>query len=316
MEEKFEWLPTESAPKLYPMNIYKGYLYFEDGKSVYIPSSIIAHNGWGNEGSTHVQGEDMKPIPVKLELTWASFTENKFYKGSWDLPKDKMRKLFKEGVVNYDTRKRETYKQIVVGCAPGGVVVVWMNGAGNQVEIGRYQAKETQIEMRDYVPENPTITQKEYFDITNEVPEALENIKKRGGVEFGLWDSYRKKYTWRTNIEIPRFTFDDAVLEMFNGEREDIFDERLIKNEFKERAIPKLLDFIIADSKGRRIVFEFKYLNEEEIMGLFKQADPKQSIEIILRMKGDLTDRSLIFKQGDKEIPIKNIDLNNMWAYD
>ena len=34
MEEKFEWLPTESAPSLYPMNIYMGNLYFEDGGSV------------------------------------------------------------------------------------------------------------------------------------------------------------------------------------------------------------------------------------------------------------------------------------------
>ncbi|MCW3169056.1 DUF2931 family protein [Chryseobacterium sp. 09-1422] len=46
-EEKFEWLPTESAPLLYPMNIYKGYLYFEDGGSVYIPCSGSARNGWG-----------------------------------------------------------------------------------------------------------------------------------------------------------------------------------------------------------------------------------------------------------------------------
>ncbi|OBW39363.1 hypothetical protein AB670_04297 [Chryseobacterium sp. MOF25P] len=316
MEEKFEWLPTESAPELYPMNIYKGNLYFEDGKSVYIPSSLIAHNGWGNSGSTHTQGEDLKPVPVKLEITWASFTENKFYTGSWDLPKEKMLKLFQEGVVWYGTRKKETYRQILVGCAPGGVVVVWMRGAEQQVEIARFQARETKIAMSDYVPENPSITQKEYFDISKEVPEALENIKKKGGIQYGLWDSYRKKYTWRTRIEIPNYTFDNTSYEMFNGEMEELFDESLKKNEFKERAVPKLLDFIIADAQGKRTVWEFKYLDEEEIMGLFKQANPNIPIEIVLRMNKDFTNRSLIFKQGEKEIPIKKIDLDNMWEYE
>ncbi len=32
-------------------------------------------------------------------------------------------------------------------------------------------------------------------------------------------------------------------------------------------------------------------------------------------MNEDLSNRKLIFKQGDKEIPIKKIDLDNMWEY-
>ena len=316
MEEKFEWLPTESAPSLYPMNIYVGNLYFEDGGSVYIPCSLVAHNGWGNDGSTHTQGEDLKPVPVRLEVTWASFTENKFYTGSWDLPKEKMLKLFKEGVVWYRTRKKETYKQILVGCAPGGVIVVWMRGAGSQVEIGRYQAHETHIAMSDYVPENPTISQKDYFDTSKELPEVSENIKQKGGVEYGLWDDYRKKYTWRTRIEIPNHSFDNTSYEMFNGEKEELFDESLKRNELKERAVPMMLDFIISDSKQKRVVLEFKYLDEEEIMGLFKQAKPNKPIEIVLRMNEDLSNKRLIFKQGEKETLIKKVDLENFWDYE
>ena len=316
MEEKFEWLPTESAPSLYPMNIYVGNLYFEVGGSVYIPCSGSAHNGWGNDGSTHTQGEDLKPVPVRLEVTWASFTENKFYTGSWDLPKEKMLKLFKEGVVWYRTRKKETYKQILVGCAPGGVIVVWMRGAGSQVEIGRYQAHETHIAMSDYVPENPTISQKDYFDTSKELPEVSENIKQKGGVEYGLWDDYRKKYTWRTRIEIPNHSFDNTSYEMFNGEKEELFDESLKRNELKERAVPMMLDFIISDSKQKRVVFEFKYLDEEEIMGLFKQAEANKPIEIVLRMNENLSNKRLIFKQGEKETPIKKVDLENFWDYE
>ena len=315
MEEKFEWLPSESAPKLYPMNIYNGHLFFEDGNSVYIPCSALAHSGWGNIGSTHVVGDDFKPVPVRLEVTWASFVENKFYTGSWALPKEKMTKLFKEGVVNYKTKKKSRYSRIKVGLAPGGVAVVWMYGEGNQVEIGRYQAKETQVSMKDFVPNNPTISQEEYMDMSVRCPEAIENIKQKGGIEFGLWDTYRKKYNWRTNIDIPNYTFENSSMEMFNGEREDLFDEALLKNEFKERAIPDYLSFIITNPKGKHYVFEFKNIDETEIFNLFKQVDATKPIEIVLKMNEDLSNRRLVLKQEDKEFPITKIDLDNMWEY-
>ena len=131
----------------------------------------------------------------------------------------------------------------------------------------------------------------------NFLPEFSENIKQKGGVEYGLWDDYRKKYTWRTRIEIPNHSFDNTSYEMFNGEKEELFDGSLKRNEFKERAVPMMLDFIISDSKQKRVVFEFKYLDEEEIMGLFKQAKPNKPIEIVLRMNEDLSNKRLIFKK-------------------
>lgn len=314
MEEKFEWLPSESAPSLYPMNIYKGHLFFEDGNSVYIPCSLAAHNGWGNDGSTHVVGEDLKPVPVRLEVTWASFKENKFYTGSWELPKDKMTKLFKEGVTNYRNKKKETYSQIIVGLAPGGVVVVWMYGSGNQIEIGRYQAKETNVAMKDFVPENPTATREEFFKSMGKLePEQEEEFKKKG-ITYGIWDTYRKKYNWKADIEVPNHKFESLYVEMFNGESEDIFDEKLVKNSFRERAIPKSITFILKNLKGERTVFSFD-LNEEEIFSLFNKVEEKKPIEIVLRMNEDFGNRSLIFKQENNEFPIKKIDIGNMWKY-
>jgi len=89
---KYEWLTTSSAPELYPTNICNGSFLLEDGKSVYIPTSGINHTGWGYAGPLHSQGEDLKALPVKLSITWASFLEKKFYTGSWDMPIDKIKK--------------------------------------------------------------------------------------------------------------------------------------------------------------------------------------------------------------------------------
>ncbi|REC75047.1 hypothetical protein DRF57_11900 [Chryseobacterium rhizosphaerae] len=310
--EKYKWLPTESSPLLYPMNIYKGHLFLEDGSSVYIPCSGSSHTGWGYSGSMHTQGSDLKAVPVKLEVTWASFLENKFYTGSWDLPVDKIKELFKEGTVNWRTNEKEGYSSVVVGLAPGGVVVVWMYGNDQQVEIGRYQAKETSVAMKDYVPGNPTITQEEYFDMSKSVPEAYENMKKNG-IQFGIWDTYRKKYNWRTSIEIPNHTFKNVTLEMYNGEEETLFNETIDKNPFKERAIPRLLSYLFEDKNGKQTVFEVRYFDEEEIFSLFKKVDENKPIEIVLRMNDDLTNRRLILKQGNNEFPIQKIDHDNMW---
>ncbi|MBO6185872.1 MAG: hypothetical protein J6O88_14495 [Chryseobacterium sp.] len=107
---------------------------------------------------------------------------------------------------------------------------------------------------------------------------------------------------------------------MFNGEEETIFNKKITEpiqeNPFKPRAVPKHLNFTFEDNKKRQMVFEIEAFDEEEIMGLFKQADPNIPIEIVLRMNKDFTNRSLIFKQGEKEIPIKKIDLENMWEYE
>ncbi|MGH1518362.1 DUF2931 family protein [Chryseobacterium sp. JK1] len=311
---KYEWLPTESSPKMYPMNIYKGTLFLEDGSTVYIPSSGISNETWGHIGSTHIQGKDAKAIPVKLEISWASFMERKFYKGSWDLPVEKIKELFNKGIINWRSGEKENYSYIITGCAPGGVVVVWMYGGDQQIEIARFQAKETEISMADYVPGNPTISRDTFFDISSSVPEAYENLKKKG-IPYGIWDTYREKYRWKPEINIPNYKLEHVIVEMFNGEMETLFGAALNDNQFKLRAVPRYFSFLFSNSNGDKYVFEVKYADEQEMFELFKNVDKTKPVEIILKMNGDFSGRQLIFKQENKEIFIKKIDLDNFWKY-
>jgi len=311
---KYKWLPTESSPKLYPMNIYKGTIHLEDGNSVYIPCSGISNEGWGHTGSTHIQGEELKAVPIRFDVTWASFMEKKFYTGSWDLPVDKIKEFFNKGVINWRTGEKDNYSDFIVGCAPGGVVVVWMYGCDQQIEIGRFQAKETTVSMVDYVPGNPTITLNEFFDIRDSVPEAYENLKEKG-IQYGIWDVYREKYTWKPDIEIPDYKLDHVIFEMFNGEIETLFGETLNENKFKSRAIPKYFSFLFSNSAGDKYVFEVKYTDEDEMFELFKNANKEKPIEIILKMKENQSNRKLMFKQGEKELLIKKVDMDNSWKY-
>src|SRR5438046_1377285 len=103
--DKYKWLPTECAPKRYPMTILRGDLIFKNGGSIYIPEGKILYNGWGETGSTHLAGDAFKPVPYKLSITWFSYTEDKFYQGIVDLPYDTISKLFEDGFISLVTGK-------------------------------------------------------------------------------------------------------------------------------------------------------------------------------------------------------------------
>lgn len=310
--DKYEWRPTESSPLLYPMNIHSGYLFMEDGKSIYIPCSGVSHTGWGYGGSMHVTGEDFKAVPVRLEVTWASFLENKFYTGSWDLPVDTIKALFKKGIIDWHTKQQSNYSSVVVGLAPGGVAVVWLYGNHQQVEIARLQAKETQVPMAEYVPSNSTITQQEYFDVRSSVPEAYENIAKHG-IQYGRWDLFRKKYLWRPEIEIPHHSMHMVMMEMLNGEQQTLFDVTMKENAFLPRAIPRYFTFSFLNAQQVETDMEFRYLDEEEMLGIFQQLDTARPIRVILRMDENHNSRSLVVKQGEKEFPLTKVNMDDVW---
>ncbi len=103
---KYEWMPTESAEKEFPMQIVQGEFYFKNGDSIYIPDGRVIENGLGELGSIHIVGDDFKPLPNKLVIKWFSYIENKFYAGEFDLAYDKIKQLFDEGLVS---RKWKTY---------------------------------------------------------------------------------------------------------------------------------------------------------------------------------------------------------------
>ena len=314
-EKKFEWLPTESSPSLYPMRIYKGYLVFKDSTSIYIPCSAVSHTGWGRHGSTHVVGEDFKPVPVQLEVTWASFLEKKFYTGSWDLPYDKMLKLFEEGVINYDTKNRVTYSNIIVGLAPGGAVSVWMWGAGQQVEIAHFTAMPTTVSMKDMIPGNPDITEEEFFNrfdpINDEYDKKIIDNFNKNGIPFGIWSTtYREKYNWKSDIQIEKMTLKMSITEMLNGESEALIDDFLKNDKEKPRALPLFLYFEFETPEGKKKGVDID-VDEQKLFEVIKKIDKNLSFKFIFRHTAQKTGLYII--QKDKEFLVQDIPEKNIY---
>ncbi len=303
--ETFEWDATSCAPKFYPMGVYQATFIFENGNAMDIPGADFMQNGWG-DASSFVCGDNSKPIPERLELTWLSYTENKFYTGSFLLPKDSIINLFKEGFTEFQSKKHGTYNVINVGMAPGGIVVVWLMGAGKSVDVGRYQAKDTVVSMRDFIPTAQIDDQTEWVNIAmGHNPEVADSIKKFG-IPYGLWDSYRERFNWRPVIDFEdkeSTIIDEIMVYYLNNEIDQISNDRLITNAFGHKARVKK---ITCWWSNKRTISKLKiHLEEEEIFKAYRfiyQNNPEQ--------EGQL--RIQISKNEDYvRIFLENTDANN-----
>jgi len=272
MTDKFDWLPTECGPEKYPMKIIHGEFIFENGRSAFIPSGKILRNGWGKEGSIHLVGPDVKPVPVKMDIVFFSYTEDKFYGGSFDLPHKKMSELFHEGCVTpFSPDRKETYSLILAGVAPRGEISVWMK-RGLVVEVASFQAEEIEVDWKRMI-DNPAISREEFVRGTLEESLSKEEISllKKEGVPRGRWThTYRKKYDWKPEISPDWNKPGYILLDAFNGEVEffDFSRADVVKVLGRDHALPKKVEMGWDNSKWGNCM-QTIFFDEQEVFKAF-----------------------------------------------
>ncbi|OXA85888.1 DUF2931 family protein [Flavobacterium hercynium] len=318
--EKFYYQPTITCPLGYPVEVYRGGLESQDGS--FEPLNLGTHTGkggWGHTGGSMSSG--IKSIPNRLNLIWVSYAEDTFYSIDCDIDYNKMVEKFKEGYqdsaffFNKNGKyKKETYSYIVVGFAPGGIVVVWLAGSGRQVEIGRYEGEKIVVSNEEIAKldnHDRLIFQQDYREKTmlNEkiVPIEVQQANKNKAIPYGVWDVYRKRYTWRPSFDIQKEgTMIDTRLDMFNGEFEEQFDQVLVKNEFTERAIPKRVNIGWRDNTGQNYSGTM-YFDEKEIFDAFNtiyKDDKNKKAQLEFRVNILNTFITVLLKSDDQEISL------------
>ena len=228
-EPQYEWGIAVNTPIGYPIRFYAamvggtpivGELYTEKEEP-----------DWGN--AFGYESTSMDKLPKSVDMVWLSYKEDCFYRLKTAIDYEKIAKLFREGfnqrVPNGEVR-HATYNTVVVGIAPGGVVVLWVGKGYFPIkEIGRYQAEK--IALRE--PEGLDNHQKLIFDkeyakrlLTNNtiIPEDFREANKNKPIPFGLWDSYRdNQYQWYPTFEIPNGRIGDVDYQYWNGEADTFF---------------------------------------------------------------------------------------------
>ena len=306
--KKFDWTHSVSAPKNYPMRIYRGELkgLTDNDYSAAFGLWGVANEGWGTESGMVAVGPDTKAIPDSLLITWLSFRENKFYTGNFQLPREKMIELFEQGYYEYDIKKKSTYEDILVGLAPGGVVVVWLVGGQVETEVARFQAEQTVID-------KSTVTNlDDLYVLGDDYVDFVLNNKDipRDPIPFGLWDSYREKYSWRPVLILPE-GYELAIewMTLFNGEKEKNFKEHPEFGTYKKRALPSYMLLNWYASNGRKYGVDV-FFNEAEIFESFKQiykTNKEQDAELVFELNDAQNAFTISLKSKTAQIELHKV---------
>lgn len=313
---KYDWLASECALEKYPMEILKGDLVYKNGKSLYVPSGKTICNGMGIGLSTHVVGADKKPLPVKLYIHWFSYVEDKFYEGTFDLPIEKIKALFKEGIESPSDGKKITYDKIIVGLAPEGEISVFLNAHAVVLEVASFKAQEVQTEWKQLI-DNPDYSRTEYVqsELEDTLNEGLLLDVKSNGVSKGEWHTYKKQHLWKPDVsgQSPLTLW----VKTFNGESE-YFNLSKPLNVRTRRAIPKSLSTRWKGSNNKNYLGKV-VLNEEHVISIFeglaaKFPDESMIFQVKIIEKPRTPERNKILRTielyltaGDESVQI-NID--------
>jgi hypothetical protein len=317
---EFKWEENLNCPPGYPIEVYRGGL---EG-NVYVSLSqgtSTGIRGWGASGAGMSYG--IKPLPSRINCIWVSYAEGCLYKIDSPIDYDKLVNLFREGYPDSNRKfgkRKRTFSTILVGFAPGGVVVIWAMGAGRQVEIGRYKGEKYQVPAEEIAQldnhESLLFSKNEYKRImhnTQIVPLAVREANEGQPIPYGLWDSYRSRYTWRPTYVVrdEGGKVDEIGIGCFNGERENLFDESLVENKFEKRAIPDGLGFGWKDKNGQDYGGYIKF-EEKEIFTAFQEVfkddkDGQAELQFTINYANNFVTAQL--KQGGKEIRLTKTEV-------
>jgi hypothetical protein len=282
---KYDWLPTESAHENYPMEIVRGDFIYQDGSSIDIPYGKVVNDGWGQFVSTDIVGEVLKPLPVKMNISWFSYTEDKFYSGTFKMPYEKISNLFSIGLDSRHHGKKITYDQIMVGLAPEGNISVWLDAEGVILEVAVFKAMEADIEWKK-VLNNDSISRKEYIDrILNRFlkKEQLAELTKNG-IPDKLFEKYGKQYSW--DLSIVGVSPIEMWLKTYNGERE-FFNFAKAENGRSDRSVPKKIILSWHDKWGGKFETNIEFDEWEIFKAYDKFFSYKTDNKIKLRVEID-----------------------------
>lgn len=261
----YDWLPTECAPRRYPVQIVRGDLFFADG-GVYIPDGRLVMNGWGEIGSTHIVGEDVKPLPTTLELTWFSYAEDLFYSGEFTLDTARLADMVARGFRAPTRDGWATYGRLIVGMAPGGWISIWLAGAGIVHEVETFTAHPCEVPWHDFAGEG--VDRREFvraglLRVMSEV--ELDHLNEHG-IPSGLFARYRKQYVWRIEW-MGRGVAQRAWVRAHDGERDLIrFDQPPTRTTM---AVPRQID--LEWSEDDRHYCAAIPFDDVEVMSAFEQ---------------------------------------------
>ncbi|PST81718.1 hypothetical protein C7T94_17750 [Pedobacter yulinensis] len=291
---QFFWEEGINCPVGYPIRMISGEMELEDG-STYILSTGFCSGleGWGGRGSGMFAG--MRPLPRRLAVTWLSFAEERCYHLSCGISADVMKMHFEGGFQAGGSEingRRETYDMVNIGLAPGGLVVVWLAGAGRQIEVAYQHALPCTVRAADIgqldASQRLIFDRTEIRRIMNDpliVPGADGRNRRPGAL--ARWEHYRKRHCWHPWLLLPAgCTLEGLAILFFNGEQIEWFGTDW-PDKGELLPIPQILSCSWRCRDDRRYGITLRF-NESEIFSVFSSSDMHKTACPALRIRTNL----------------------------
>ncbi len=315
---QFDWKASESAPEHYPMKIIRGDLIYRGGGgSLYVPSGGVISHGWGRMRSSHITGPDLKPLPDKLDITFFSYLEDQFYEGRFDLPYDKILRLFQE----VEARPKEKDLEgrvipndfrIIVGVAPGGTVAVWVRANGTK-EVFFGQAKKVDLDFTkamDFPAAKRAIYVKKIIE-SEVTPDFLAALRKNG-IPFKKWANYRTRYNWVPSFAVshPPKKFGASF---FNGESGN-FPFPLEKSfTTTPQPVPDEMDFSYAvNGQGTNYLYIIQFDEAEMLTAFAKLGASQKPFKLEFHPKVPIQQTEIRLHNDKESIPLKKFTIKHI----
>ena len=254
-----------------------------------------------------------------LQQTAGYENYDKFYEGLFELHYDKIKEEFDKMWLAYPNKslyaasKYNRFTDIIVGVAPKGYVIVWLSSLSQQIQIGRFQAKETKaITWERFAGMNgiaPEQTRERYVRMYREME------KMPSSIPFGKLEQYQKKYTWKPKIVYETSVSGEKILPLkyriqyYSGDLEYIYELYEKKNLPLSRFVPK------------EIIFEFNIgskafgggfdIDEEDIYKAFNllAKDNETDLELVVKLDKDEEISKIVLRNKTNEYVLKCTDV-------
>lgn len=214
--------------------------------------------------------------------------------------------------MDYYLNKIRTYDNIVVGMAPKGIVVVWLSARPNLVvEIGRYQAAETDMQWKHFNPNGEQNRDVYIKNVVSRRPIVIKNLESNG-IQYELYDSYRVKYNWRPIFIFPKGgSIEMNGMTMYNGEFIHQQGKLISENKFDMRALPEKMYLTWHDEKGNLFGADVDF-DEEEVFKAFKAVfneDRNQECELRFTLNEARDDFYVSLRNNTQEYELQKVDI-------
>ena len=316
---------------LYPIETHFSLITLADGSNVPMTQQYPFLGPWGGCNVDEALIRDTIPTPTEITLVYLSIVERKFYALLLPINALEMDSFFERiEMLKIDSRPLN----LIIGMTPYGGVAIWIGCSQKQLLLGWMSTGEIEVDMNEFLQEQPNITLEEYcLSHIKENIAVKDNLEKNGLPPRNLFDKYMLQFTYRyltlfeqwdidkeqwcldsksspkdnqssqteSNKQVIEPEFDYIEEALFDGTHDKLHDNGLMS--YHQAGKPKKLAVKWHIKKSEYTAYF--WFEDEEIRTIFDRfygAHPDTKTDFMIRIDSDNKKFELaLYRYGQKE---------------